>query len=213
MPTTTDAAVAQLVRAHAVDNTIVLTFSNDRQRHITENWVYHLQQLSVGGLLVGMMNMQPEQPTYVALAKTLRAQGVGVYTVNSREVRIQPQGGRWFHVLPLLRTGCRVLLSDSDAVWLRNPLPYLRALDSATHGSILPSPPTRRMAPTASASAARVAAASGAGVAAAGAAGGIVLAAGAAPAPTARLSCRRRRSPTSSPASLTLRTTGSAGSR
>ena len=128
MPTTTDAAVAQLVRAHAVDNTIVLTFSNDRQRHITENWVYHLQQLSVGGLLVGMMNMQPEQPTYVALAKTLRAQGVGVYTVNSREVRIQPQGGRWFHVLPLLRTGCRVLLSDSDAVWLRNPLPYLRAL-------------------------------------------------------------------------------------
>ena len=121
--------VAQLVRAHAVDNTIVVTFSNDRQRHITENWVYHLQQLGVGGLLVGMMNMQPEQPSYVALAQKLRAKGVGVYTVNSREVRTQPQGGRWFHVLPLLRTGCRVLLSDSDAVWLRNPLPYLRALE------------------------------------------------------------------------------------
>ena len=79
-----------------------------------------------------MMNMQPTQPTYVALAGRLRAQGVGVYTVNSEEVKIQPQGGRWFHVLPLLRTGARLLLSDSDAVWLRNPLPYLRLLE-ATH--------------------------------------------------------------------------------
>ena len=65
-----------------------------------------------------MMNMQPTQPTYVALAGRLRAQGVGVYTVNSEEVKIQPQGGRWFHVLPLLRTGARVLISDSDVVWL-----------------------------------------------------------------------------------------------
>ena len=37
--------VAQLVRSHAVDNTVVVTFSNDRQQHITENWVYHWQQL------------------------------------------------------------------------------------------------------------------------------------------------------------------------
>ena len=54
---------------------------------------------------------------------------MGVYTVNSPEVAVQPQGGRWFHVLPLLQTGVRVLLSDSDAVWLRNPLPYFRLLE------------------------------------------------------------------------------------
>ena len=126
-----ECTVEALVRLHAVDNTVVVTFGNDRQRHFTENWVYHMQQLGVGGMLVGMMNMQPTQPTYVALATKLRAQGVGVYTVNSYEVKIQPQGGRWFHVLPLLRTGARLLLSDSDAVWLRNPLPYLRQLELA----------------------------------------------------------------------------------
>ena len=49
-------------------------FADDKQRHFTENWVYHLQQLGVGGLLVGMMSMTPSQPTYVALATQLRAQ-------------------------------------------------------------------------------------------------------------------------------------------
>ena len=53
-----------------------------------------------------------------------------MYTVNSYEVKIQPQGGRWFHVLPLLRTGVRVLLSDSDVVWMRDPRPYLYRLEA-----------------------------------------------------------------------------------
>ena len=123
------ADVGALVREHAVDNTVIVTFSNDRQQHITFNWVYHWQQLRVGGLLVGMMNMKETQPAYRALATKLRALSVGVYTVNGREVLAQPQGGRWFHVLPLLQTGVRVLLSDSDAVWLRNPLPYFRLLE------------------------------------------------------------------------------------
>ena len=69
-----ECTVGALVRKHAVDNTVVVTFGNDKQRHFTENWVYHLQQLGVGGLLVGMMSMQPSQPTYVALATQLRAQ-------------------------------------------------------------------------------------------------------------------------------------------
>ena len=112
-----------------MDNTVIVTFSNDRQQHITFNWVYHWQQLRVGGLLVGMMNMKETQPAYRALAAKLRALSVGVYTVNGREVLAQPQGGRWFHVLPLLQTGVRVLLSDSDAVWLRDPLPYFRLLE------------------------------------------------------------------------------------
>jgi hypothetical protein len=86
-----ECTVEALVRKYAVDNTVVVTFGNDKQRHFTENWVYHLQQLGVGGLLVGMMSMQPSQPTYVTLAARLRAQGVGVYTVNSAQVAVQPQ--------------------------------------------------------------------------------------------------------------------------
>ena len=129
-PSTGECTVEALVRRHAVQNTVVVTFGNMRQAHLTENWVYHLQRVGVGGLLVGMMNMSPEQPRYVALASKLRALGVGVYCVNSPQVRRQPQGGRWFHVLPLLRTGARVLLSDSDVVWMRDPRPYLATLEA-----------------------------------------------------------------------------------
>ena len=64
-----------------------------------------------------------------------------MYTVNSPEVAVQPQGGRWFHVLPLLQTGVRVLLSDSDAVWLRNPLPYFRLLEERHVGLTALEPP------------------------------------------------------------------------
>lgn len=124
-----ECSVEALVHLHAEQNTVVVTFGNSRQRHFTENWVYHLQLVGVGGLLVGMMNARSTDPTYRAFALKLRAQGVGVYTVNSPEVSIQPQGGRWFHVLPLIRTGVRVLLSDSDVVWLRDPRPYLERLE------------------------------------------------------------------------------------
>lgn len=123
--------MAALVRRHAVDNTIVVTFGNMRQAHLTENWVYHWRRLGVRGLLVGMMNMRPEQARYAGFATKLRAQEVGVYTVNSPQVKRNPQGGRWFHVLELIQTGARVLLSDSDVTWLRDPRPYFERLEAA----------------------------------------------------------------------------------
>ena len=126
-----ECTVEALVRRHAVDNTVVVTFGNAKQSIFTENWVYHLRRLGVGGILVGMMNQIVTEPRYVQFARKLRALGVGVYTVNSEEVARQPQGGRWFHVLPLLQTGARVLLSDSDVAWLRNPIPYLVRLEAA----------------------------------------------------------------------------------
>lgn len=122
--------VATLVQRHAQNGTIIVTFGNDKQFKFTENWVHHLRALGVGGLLVGMMGLHAAQKQYVAFATSLRALGVGVYTVNSPEVARQPQGGRWFHVLPLLQTGVRVLISDSDVVWLRDPRPYLKRLEA-----------------------------------------------------------------------------------
>lgn len=127
-----ECSVDALVRRHAVDNTVIVTFGNARQRHFTANWVLTLQSVGVSaGILVGMMNMQPSDPLYVPFARALRGRGVGVYTVNSPQVKQAPQGGRWFHVAPLLRTGARLVLSDSDVVWLRDPVPYLRALEAA----------------------------------------------------------------------------------
>lgn len=112
-------------------NTIIATFGNTKQRFFTENWVYHVQQLRIGGVLIGVMNTEPDDPLYQSFAASLRARGVGVYTVNSPQVKLNPQGGRWFHVLPLLRTGVRLILSDSDVVWLRDPRPYMVRLERA----------------------------------------------------------------------------------
>jgi hypothetical protein len=54
--------VAEMVQQLAVENTVVVTFGNARQRHFTQNWVYHLQVLGVRGLLVGMMNLHAGDP-------------------------------------------------------------------------------------------------------------------------------------------------------
>ena len=129
------ASVADLVRRHAHDNSIVATFTNAMQFHVTRNWVEHLQKLNLRGILVGVMNVKDTDPNYQAFRNELIQNNVGVYTVNSPQVALNPQGGRWFHVLPLLQTGVRLLLSDSDAVWLRDPFPYLKALE-ARHPSL-----------------------------------------------------------------------------
>lgn len=129
--TSAECSADVLVRHYAVEGTVVVSFGNARQRHFTANWVYHLQRSRVrAGIVVGMMNMLPADTLYVPFASHLRARGVGVYCVNSAEVRLSPQGGRWFHVLPLLRTGVRLILSDSDVAWLRDPAPYLRAIEA-----------------------------------------------------------------------------------
>ena len=86
-----------------MDNTLVVTFGNDRQQQFSVNWVFYMQLLGVRGLLVCMMNMNASMPSYVQLSARLRALGVGVYLVNSPEVAIRPQGGRWYHVVSAAR--------------------------------------------------------------------------------------------------------------
>ncbi len=124
-----ECSLQTLVQTVRHRNTIVATFTNTRQAHFTTNWVHHLRAANVKPLLVGVMNVRLKDAKYAALASQLRAHDVGVYTVNSPHVRKNPQGGRWFHVLPLLSTGVRLILSDSDAVWMRDPIPYFIALE------------------------------------------------------------------------------------
>ena len=76
--------MAALVRAHAVDNTVVVTFGNERQKHFTLNWVHHLQQIGVGGLLVGMMNSKPAAPKYVQIAAGRCARTASACTRSTR---------------------------------------------------------------------------------------------------------------------------------
>lgn len=125
--------VADLVRRHAVSNTIVCTFADGAALEFAANWVSHLHKAGVGGLLVGLVRMRPDTRQYQQTMRRLQqhSPSVAVYPVLSK-VHLQfPQGGRWFSVLPLLETGARVILSDCDVVWLRNPLPYLLRLERA----------------------------------------------------------------------------------
>ena len=126
-----DHEVASLVRRTAVDNTIIATFTDHRQHRFAVNWAAHLQGAHVGGVLVGLMLMRQGTAQYQRAERELRMRGAAVYPVLSVMAARNPQGGRWFSVLPLLMTGVRVVLSDVDIVWLRDPRPYLKRLELA----------------------------------------------------------------------------------
>lgn len=116
----------------SVDSTVVATFTTTNNAHFASNWARHLRDVGVRGLIVGLMSVRPRSAPFTTIARQLREVGVeGVYACWSPEALVNPQGGRWFHLGQLLRTGARVLLSDSDVVWLRDPRPYLRRIEAA----------------------------------------------------------------------------------
>ena len=112
--------------------TVVVTFTDSKTLAFAENWAFHLQRARVPGVVIGLVGVNSGATGGAALARArqrFKALGAAVYRVTSPTHARAPQGGRWFSVVPLLETGCRVLLSDSDVVWLRNPLPYLLRLE------------------------------------------------------------------------------------
>ena len=121
----------RLTARTAAEGTVHATFTTAETIHFTLNWAKHLRAAGVRGVLVGIMNA-PAARIFERASTRLRALGAAVYAcASSRESKAQPQGGRWFHLLPLLAAGVRIVLSDSDVVWLRHPLPYFRALEAA----------------------------------------------------------------------------------
>ena len=121
----------RLVSRNAVDNTIVVTFANVKALSFAVNWAAHLHRAGVRGLLVGLLQASPATQTFAGMNLALRPYGAIGFSAVSKEAGSNAQGGRWFHVLPLLRTGARVLLSDCDVVFLRDPRPYLLQLEAA----------------------------------------------------------------------------------
>ena len=126
-----DALQSRIVHQAAVDNTVFVTFMNVRTISFALNWAAHLAKAKMGGGIVGFMNMRQDTSVFRGLSAKLSTLGVATFCATSPQAAISPQGGRWFHVIPLLLTGVRVILSDVDVVWLRSPLPYLRELEEA----------------------------------------------------------------------------------
>ena len=123
--------VRHLVSQRAVNNTVVVSFTSHNTLQFALNWAAHLSAAGVRGLLVGFLQARPGGRPLLELAARLKPFGAVPYAAISPQAGASSQGGRWFHVLPLLRTGARVLLSDVDVVWLRDPVPYLRLLEAA----------------------------------------------------------------------------------
>ena len=121
-------AINALVARVASQNTIVVTFTDRKALAFALNWARHLQGVAVKGVLVGLMGMPRRTPLFAATERRLGMYGATVYPLPASA---SSQGGRWFNVMPLLLTGKRVLVSDADVVWLRDPRPYLRALEAA----------------------------------------------------------------------------------
>ncbi|KAL1510943.1 hypothetical protein AB1Y20_005771 [Prymnesium parvum] len=123
----TMAGVEEAARLSAANGTVFATFTSAEMVAFTLNWCKHLRRLGVLSPLVGVMG--PPLPRLPA--ERLRALGAVLYRARAAESELQRQGGRWFHLLPLLSTGLRVVLSDSDVVWFRHPLAYFAALEAA----------------------------------------------------------------------------------
>lgn len=121
---------ADLVRRHAVNSTVVVTFVNVDALAFALNWAERLAEASVGGVLVGVMQAR-HSSLFARIAARLRDFRAVAYPVASAQAAMSAQGGRWFHVAALLLTGARVLVSDADVAWLGNPVPYLRRLEEA----------------------------------------------------------------------------------
>ncbi|DBA94310.1 TPA: hypothetical protein ACH3X1_001922 [Trebouxia sp. C0004] len=130
----------QLVREHALNNTIIIAFANANHIDYTFNWLTYVFANNITNYLVGAID-----PT---TARTLSKAGVNFFSmydnVANGAVRM-PEGDLAFlsqgflsiglHKLALIRTvlGYKVDLvcSDVDTVWLQNPLPYFARFPEA----------------------------------------------------------------------------------
>ena len=113
-------------------NTVVVTIIDRHAITFALNWARHLRAAGVETPLVGLMNIPKGTASFLDYSRRLGVHGALAYSVDDRlQQQLPSQGGRWFYLLPLLKTGVRVLLSDSDVVWLRDPRPYFAALESA----------------------------------------------------------------------------------
>ncbi|GBG80380.1 hypothetical protein CBR_g30748 [Chara braunii] len=122
-----------LVESRARDNVIVVSFANNAFFDFAVSWVRHLTDLGLDNVLVGALDD-------IILSK-LYYLGVPVFGVESR---LPPHDPGWgspgFHKivqkkLGLLRTlldmGFEVLMSDTDVMWVRDPIPFFRHHEAA----------------------------------------------------------------------------------
>jgi len=109
---------------------VVATFSNRRMLDMMFNWALHLRLAGLtAGPLVGLMKDVTQEQQARVLAH-IAAYSAEKDTNLSKDRNAQ--GGRWILARDLMQVaveaGVSLLLSDSDVVWLQNPVPYVLAV-------------------------------------------------------------------------------------
>lgn len=107
-------------RKTARSKQLIAVFANDAYRPVLQNWMAAMQRIGIRNYMVVALDRK--------LFCYLEARGV-----RTLYRPCEPALGElWIHRLnvisELLERGHDVIHSDADAVWLKNPLPYLDAL-------------------------------------------------------------------------------------
>uniref|UniRef100_A0A1D1ZMJ5 Nucleotide-diphospho-sugar transferase domain-containing protein n=1 Tax=Auxenochlorella protothecoides TaxID=3075 RepID=A0A1D1ZMJ5_AUXPR len=119
-----------LVELHASSNHLVVTWSDWDNRDFVRNWVYHLHKAGCSALLVGATDTQ--------LLEWLFEAGIPAFLIE------QKSPARVSLLRAFSELGTNVILSDVDAVWLRDPIPFMQmypdadilaSSDAMEHGS------------------------------------------------------------------------------
>ncbi|KAL1496694.1 hypothetical protein AB1Y20_014288 [Prymnesium parvum] len=111
----------ELAAAHASNGTLIATFTNPKAAPFALNWARCFHALHLKTLVGISQRLGPR------LEAALHAAGAGLFCADGAQMQRNGQAGRWAELLPLLRMGYHVLLSDSDIGWLRDPLPFFAA--------------------------------------------------------------------------------------
>lgn len=120
------------------DGGVAVTFANEGMYDFVVNWCEHMDEIGITNYLVGAMDE--------SLYGRLRKIGVNAWLMGSKNIdddEVKKDfgwGTRTFHkmgrdkirlVHELTKTGFDVIVTDVDAVWLRDPFPFLRRYPKA----------------------------------------------------------------------------------
>jgi hypothetical protein len=112
-----------LVRAHSQAGFVIVTFTNRGGAHVALNWARQLSAVNLPRSLIGLTEALDG-----SMLDDLRGAGAGFFCADSELARLDSAAGRWKELARLMRFGVDVLCSDADIAWLRDPLPYFRAV-------------------------------------------------------------------------------------
>lgn len=129
-----DAALKAIVECVAGSKFVVLAFSNKRYLRVLRNWIVAMKRSGVGNFLIIAL----DEKTRKECAR-LRVACYKITVDGSNHKQLMRARVRIFRDLTKMRVD--FVSSDLDAVWLRDPLPYLESLEGdllVSQGTVQP---------------------------------------------------------------------------